>query len=124
MSWRFEFIRGFFVAFGALETIANFIYLSRKNGLDLAKKQHRELPDHTTKKQLRVKTICMFSFGILFLVTGLYSYFTLSYYELSFTIVMGAYTLYSLIEAVYYRYWRTFGAVIISVILLLVTLLG
>ncbi|WP_040948257.1 hypothetical protein [Gorillibacterium massiliense] len=124
MSWTVEIIRGFFVAFGALQTITNFIYLSRKKGLDLARNQHRELPDHTTRKQVRVKTICMFSFGILFWATGLFSYFTHSYYELSFIIVMGAYTLYAMIEALFYRYWRTFGTVIISVLLFLATLFG
>lgn len=124
MSWASEIIRGFFVAFGAFQTIANFIYLSGKNRLELAKKQHMELPDNTTTKQLRVKTRCMFSFGILFLATGLFSYFTHSYYALSFIIVMSAYTLYALIEAVYYRFWRTTGAFIISVILLLVTFFG
>ena len=124
MSWTFEIIRVFFVTFGVLQTIANFIYLSRKNGLELAKNQHRELPDNTTKKQLRVKTICMFLFGIIFFATGLFSYVTHSDYKLSFIIVMGAYTLYALIEAVYYRFWRTFGAVILSTILFLVILLG
>jgi len=95
-----------------------------KKGLELAKKQHRELPDNTTNTQIKVKTICMFSFGILFFATGLFSYLTRSYYELSFNIVLGAYTLYALIEAVYYRFWRTFGAFIISAILFLVALFG
>lgn len=124
MSWIFEIIRAFFVAFGAMQTISNFTYLSKKSGLELAKKQHKELPDNTTNKQIKVKTICMFSFGILFLSTGLFSYFTRSYYELSFIVVLGAYTIYALIEAVYYRFWRTFGALIISVILLLVASFG
>jgi len=124
MSWACEIIRAFFVAFGAMQTISNFTYLLTKKGLELAKKQHRELPDNTTNKQIKVKTLCMFSFGILFFATGLFSYLTRSYYELSFNIVLGAYTLYALIEAVYYRFWRTFGAFIISAILFLVVLFG
>jgi len=124
MTWTFEIIRAFFVAFGAMQTISNFNYLLKKNGLESAKKQHKELPDNTTNKQIKVKTICMFSFGILFLITGLFSYFTRSNYELSFIIVLGAYTIYALIEAIYYRFWRTFGAFIISAVLLLVTLFG
>lgn len=124
MSWKFEIIRAFFVAFGAMQTISNVTYLLKKSGLELAKKQHKELPDNITNKQLKVKTICMFSFGVLFLAASLFPYLTRSYYELSFIIVLGAYTLYALIEAVYYRFWRTFGAFIISAILLVVALFG
>jgi uncharacterized membrane-anchored protein len=124
MSWANEIIRAVFVAFGAMQTVSNATYLLKKNGFEFAKKQHKELPDNTTNKQIKVKTICMFSFGILFLATGLFSYFTRSYSGLGFIIVLSAYTLYALIEVIYYKFWRTFGAFIISAILLLVALLG
>jgi hypothetical protein len=124
MSWTSQIIRAFFVAFGAMETISNSTYLLKQNGFELAKKQHKELPVNISNKQIKVKTLCMFLFGILFLITGLYSYITHSYYELSFIIVLSAYTLYALMEAVYYRFWRTFGAFIMSIILLFITLLG
>lgn len=119
---KFEIIRAFFVVFGFLQTIANTIYLTKKNGIELAKKQHRELPDTITDKQMKAKTICMFAFGILFFVISLFSYFTQTDDGLIFIIVSGIYMLYSLIEAVYYRFWKTTGAFIISLILLLITL--
>jgi len=119
MTWTFEIVRAFFVAFGAMQTISNTTYLLQKNGIESAKKQHRELPDSTTNKQIKAKTICMFLFGILFLTTGLLSYFTRSEYKSGFIIVLAAYTIYALIEAIYYRFWRTCGAFIISAIILL-----
>ncbi len=122
MSWTHEIIRAFFVAFGALQSISNINYLLKKNGLELARKQHKELPNITTDKQIQVKMIGMFFFGILFLLTGLISYITRSYYELSFIILLGAYLLYTLMEAVYYRFWRTFGACIIAALLFLIAL--
>lgn len=117
MTWIPEIIRAFFVAFGAMQTISNFAYLLKKNGLELAKKQHRELPDSITYKQIKTKTICMFLFGILFLTIGLFSYFTRSYYVYSFIIVLGIYMLYALTESVYYRFWKTFGAFMLSTVL-------
>lgn len=120
MTWVFEIVRAFFVAFGAMQTISNLVYLFKSNGYELAKKQYRELPANITRKQLKVKIICMFSFGILFLSMGLFSYINSSYYEFCFIIALGAYALYALVEAIYYRIWRTFGAFIISAILLLI----
>ncbi|MGL6200690.1 MAG: hypothetical protein ACRC3H_17310 [Lachnospiraceae bacterium] len=124
MTWTIEIIRAFFVAFGALQSIANLTYLVKADGIALAKKQHRELPDKVTCKQLRIKVICMFSFGVLFLVIGLISYFTRSYYKFSFIITIGAFTFYELFEAVYYKYWRTTGAFLLSTILLLLTIIA
>ena len=124
MQWVFELVRAFFVAFGAMQTISNSTYLLKNNGLELAKKQHKELPDNTTSRQLRVKTICMLSFGVVFLSTGLFSYFARSKYELCFIIVLGAYALYALIEATYYKFWRTFGAFLVSAILFTIAIFG
>lgn len=122
MPWKSEILRALFVALGGMQTISNPTYLLKKNGIELARKQHKELPDSTTDNQMKTKVICMFSFGILFLITGLFSYFTRTYYELSFIIVLSIFTIYTLTEAVFYRFWRTFGAFIISAILLLVAL--
>jgi len=121
MTWKIEIIRAFFVAFGAMQSIANLTYLLKEDGTALAKNQHRELPDNVTCKQLRIKVICMLSFGVLFLIIGLISYFTRSYYKFSFIIAIGVFTLYVLFEAFYYKYWRTTGAFFISTILLLIT---
>lgn len=120
MSWKFEIYRAFFVAFGAMQTISNLTYLLKKNGIDIAKKQHKELPDTASPKQLKTKVICMLLFGILFLATGLISSFTRSFNSLSFAVVLGMYALYALVEAVYYKFWRTVGAFVISSILFII----
>lgn len=122
MTWKIEIYRAFFVAFGAMQTISNLIYLFKKNGIILAKNQHKELPDTTTPRQLKVKIICMLLFGVLFLTTGLISNFTRSFYSLSFVIVLGMYTVYALVEAIYYRFWRTIGAFVLSSVLFVVIL--
>ena len=124
MTWKAEIIRSLFVTFGALQTLLNVNYIIKKNGFELARKQHRELPDNVTDKQIKIKTICMLSFGVLFLSSGLFSFLTRSYYEVAFIVVLGSYAVYALIEAIYYRFWRTFGAFIISAILFLVALFG
>ncbi|HAB9279726.1 hypothetical protein HQ697_08610 [Enterococcus faecium] len=122
MSWTIELIRILFVVLGVLEAIPNFIYLLRKDGVELARKQHGELPKDTTRKQIRIKTVCMFLFGVSFLGTVLFSYATSTYHVLSFAIVMGAFSTYLAIEATYYKYWRIFVPFIISVILFFVIL--
>ena len=49
MSWTHEILRAFFVAFGALQTISNMTYLLKKNGLELARKQHNNIISHSLK---------------------------------------------------------------------------
>jgi len=120
MSWKVEIIRAFFVAFGAFEVIANVSYLRKENGLVLARKQHRELPDSITDLQIKTKTICMFVFGCLLLFVGMFSYITHSYNELLFVGVLGLYMIYAFIEFAYYKFYRTFGAFVLSLVLLLV----
>jgi hypothetical protein len=122
MTWKTEIIRALFVAFGTTQTLLNLNYVVRENGLDLARKQHKELPDNATNKQIRVKTICMLSFGILFFATGLFSFLTRSYYGLSFIVALILYALYAFIEAAYYRFWRTFGTFLLSVVFLILIL--
>ena len=123
MAWKFEIYRAFFVAFGAIQTMSNLIYLLKKNGMEFAKKQHKELPDTATTKQLKAKAVCMLLFGMLFLATGLISSLTGSFSKSSFTIVLGLYAVYALAEAVYYKFWRTVGAFILSGVLFLVFVL-
>jgi len=120
MSWKIEIVRAFFVAFGAFEVIANVSYLRKENGLVLARKQHRELPNSITDLQIKTKTICMFMFGCLLLFVGMFSYITHSYNELLFLGVLGLYMIYAFIEFVYYKFYRTFGAFVLSLVLLLV----
>ncbi len=64
----------------------------------------------------------MLSFGVLFLAIGLFSYFTRSYVKLNFIITLGAYMVYALIEAMYYKYWKVYGALAIAATLFLIAL--
>lgn len=54
--------------------LTNLRYLIRENGIELARKQHQELPKDITHKQMKVKVILMFVFGLVFLVNGLIAY--------------------------------------------------
>ncbi len=53
MSLIYEIIRAFFVAFGAAQTISNSSYLLKKNGLEFARKQHKELPSYALINRLK-----------------------------------------------------------------------
>jgi len=122
MGWKAELVKAFFVAFGAFQTFANLSYLVRKNGVIYARKQHREMPDDASDRQMKVKMAGMFMFGLLMLVTGLVSYLIRSYYEMGFVIVMGLFAVYVFAEAVYYKYWRTTGAFILVLSLFMIIL--
>ena len=124
MGWKAEIVRAFFVAFGAGQAFANLFYLIGKNGETHARKQHRELPDNATNRQVRMKMTGMFCFGILMLATGLASYLTRSYHEMSFVIVLGLFAMYIFAEAVYYKYRRTTGAFILAVSLFMIVLMA
>lgn len=117
---KYEFYRTFLIAFGAMQIITNSHYLIRKNGIEAARKQHRELPATSTNRQFRVKIICMLSFGILFFTTGIILAIIRSPYPIAITIALSAYTLYALIEALYYRSLKTWGAFILPVVLLVI----
>ena len=117
MSWKYEIYRAVLVAFGTLQTILNLYYLSRADGMKLAARQHTELPKNATMKQLKIKTTMMLLFGVIFLAGGLYAYFTHSFPKsIVFAIVIG-FALYAIIEALYYRYWKTVGFAIVGVLL-------
>jgi hypothetical protein len=123
MPWKFEIYLAFFIAFGATQIISNLIYLSKKNGIELARRQHKELPDMATSMQVKKKVVCMLLFGILFLAVGLVSSFTRSFHQISIVIVLGMYVAYALAEAIYYKFWKTIGALILSGVLLVIFIL-
>lgn len=120
MEWKLEIYRAFFVAFGAMEVLTNLCYLIRKNGLQLARKQHQELPKSITEHQIRIKVILMFLFGLAFLINGLFSYCTHTVNTIFFTINLILFSLYAFIESMYYKYWKTIGFLIVSIILLII----
>lgn len=109
MSWKIELFRAFFVALGSMEIITNIKYLIKKNGLAEARKQHREIPDTVTDKNVKVKVICMLLSGIGFLFIGLASYILHSPVKICTSIFLTFFFFYALIEAFYYKYRNTFG---------------
>lgn len=118
---KFDIYKIFFIAFGSMQVIANASYLLKKNGIDLAKKQHQELPSSATEQQFRTKVVCMLIFGVLFLSTGLITIFTRSSSSLLLGIVLAIYTIYALVETIYYKlYWKTVGAFLLPLVLLIV----
>lgn len=114
-----EIYRAFFVAFGAMEVLTNFRYLIRKNGIELARKQHQELPKDISDRQMKAKIILMFAFGLLFLVNGLIAYYMKKVNSTYFIVTLSLFCLYALVESLYYRYWRTFGFFFLSTMVLL-----
>lgn len=119
MSWKLEVYRSFFIAFGVFQVIANLNYLCLKNGIKLARKQHQEIPKTVTDKQMKIKVTLMFSFGIVFLSNGVFSFVTHNLNQTYYAITLISFAVYASVEALYYKYWRTFGFSIISILLLI-----
>lgn len=120
MSWKSEIYRSLFVALGAMQCITNLIYLSNKNGLEFAKKQHQEIPPNVSSNQLKIKVIFMLLFGIIFLITGSYSFISRSINFYSILIPLSLFAIYATCEALYYKYWKTIGFSILTILLLLI----
>lgn len=123
MSWSNEIFRAFWLAFGIAETITNITYLVRKNGIANAYKQHRELPGDISENKMRVKVTVLLIFGIIFFTVSLLSYILRTFLYVPILICMILFTCYSIIEALYYRYWRTYCFSLLAVILLIVYLI-
>lgn len=119
MSWKFEIFRALFVAFGMFEIITNTSFLCLKNGLKFAAKQHGEIPKSVTRRQLTIKVILMLSFGTLFFIIGVYSYISRNVNETYYLASLALLASYAAGEAIYYRYWKTCGFSILSIIVLL-----
>jgi hypothetical protein len=120
MDWKIEIYRAFFVAFGFMELCCNLRYLCDKNGLESARKQHRELPPEISDKKIRIKTILMLLWGIIFLLIGLLSYILHQPLYSLYIVGMLIFAIYACIEAVYYKYRNTIGFAIVSIMLLIV----
>lgn len=118
MTWKQEIFRALLLAFGTGQIIANVTYLVKKNGIDLARKQHQELPEDVSDKKMKIKVICMLIAGVMFFIVASISYIRHSYFN---TIIFGSliiFSIYAVVEALYYKYWKTFGFAIVSLILL------
>ena len=123
MKWTFELYRAFFVALGSIEVLSNLFFLLKDDGIRLARKQHQDVPPDISIKQMRLKVLMMFSFGIVFLVIGLYSYISRSFPLPVYLMSLGIFSIYAISEAFYYKYWKTIGFAIISIIFFLLLIL-
>lgn len=120
MEWKIEIYRAFFVAFGFTELCCNLMYLLKEKGLESARKQHRELPPEIPDSNIRIKTILMLFWGVIFLLVGLSAYILHQPLQNLFITCISVFAVYACIEAMYYRYRNTTGFAIISIILLIV----
>ena len=114
-----EILRAFLLTLGTTEIITNTTFLFKENGLDLAKRQHGELPTSIGNEKVKIKVICMLLSGVALFLVSLSTYI---YHSYSKNIIVGtliAFSLYGIIEALYYRYWKTFGFASVTILLLI-----
>ncbi len=119
MTWGQEIFRAFLLALGTIEIITNASYLIKSDGLALARKQHGELPPNLSNKKIKRKVICMFSFGIAFFIVSLFTYVLRKYLPGIIFVTTLLFSLYGITEALYYRYWKTFGFAFVTILLLI-----
>lgn len=120
MSWQQEIFRAFFLAIGTLEICTNTGYLLKKNGLISARKQHQELPKNLPDKNIRLKVSFMLLFGLVFFIVSLSSYILHKSLDFMTLISLILFAFYGVSEAIYYRFWKTSGFAIVTVILLVI----
>lgn len=104
-------IKCFFIIFGIIEVVTNGFYLSGEKRIMKAKLQHREIPENVTKSKLKIKVTIMFLFGWLFLLAGILSF------SKNLLYILILFNIYLLCEAMHYKYWKTFGAFFVSLIM-------
>jgi hypothetical protein len=112
-----DIYRFIFFILGLFCFLSNGIYLLKKEGLTLARKQHQELPYGLPERNFKVKVTAMFLFGILFLATGVVSLISTNIYAAIAPIIFGIFATYGVAEALYYRYWKTFGFMFVCILL-------
>lgn len=123
MTWGQEIFRAFLLALGTMEIITNTTYLIKSNGLTLARKQHGELPPNLTNKKIKLKVLCMLFFGIALFTVSLLTYLLHKYLPGIILITTLLLSLYGISEALYYRYWKTFGFAAVTILLLVCAVL-
>jgi hypothetical protein len=120
MTWKEEIFRAFLLAVGSLQIITNLSYLLKNEGIELARRQHQELPSDTSNTKMKIKVICMFLVGVMFFAVSLISYIFHDFYEEAIFTSLIIFSIYALVEALYYKYWKTTGFAIVTLILLLI----
>lgn len=118
-----ETLRAFLLAFGTTEVITNIIHLTKKNGLDLARKQHGELPKNISSNNIKLKVICMLLSGLVFFVVSLSTYIFHKYTSNAIIMASILFSIYGVIEGLYYRYWKTFGFAFVTILLMICSIL-
>lgn len=117
LTWGHEIVRALLLAMGTIEIITNTHHLLKKNGLQSARKQHGELPPNRSDKQIKTKVICMLSFGVIFFVISLLSYILHTYLQSVIFVSLILFAIYGITEALYYRFWKTFGFASVTIVL-------
>ena len=117
MTWGQEILRALLLAVGFTEITTNLLYLTRINGLELARKQHGELPKSITDKNIKIKVICMLTFGIVFFASSLLCFILHKYLYNIILVPLILFSIYGIIEALYYRYWKTTGFACVTILL-------
>ena len=117
MTWGQEIFRALLLTLGFTEILTNITYLTKENGLVLARKQHGELPKNISDKKIKVKVICMLVFGIALFGVALSTYVLHSYSRNIILLTTISFSVYGIIEALYYRYWKTCGFALVTILL-------
>lgn len=123
MTWPQEILRALLLTFGITEIITNVSYLAKENGLDLSRKQHGELPAKISSKKIKVKVVCMLLFGIIFFISSFSTYILHKYISTIILIPSILFCIYGIIEALYYRYWKTTGFAFLTILLMISSIL-
>ena len=123
MPLKFEIYRIIILLLGIGEGLTNLIYLISKRGVTLARNQHKEIPPTVTDKQMKLKIIMLFIFGIIFLICALYSFITKTFPKTIISTVFVCFAVYAVIEASYYRYWKTIGFAVLAISLAIILII-
>ncbi|WP_238881467.1 hypothetical protein [Clostridium sp. YIM B02551] len=123
MSLKQEIFRALLLTFGTAQIILNSGYLIKKNGIELSRRQHGEIPNNTSNDKMRVKVICMLLVGIMFFIVSLGSYILHSFLYTPIFIALIVFVIYGVLEALYYKYWKTTGFAIVTIVLLFLYLI-
>jgi len=116
------------LAYGIWGTGSNLYHFSKGSRIKIAesaRKQHREIPPDLDIQQYYYKAILMFITGILFSLSSLIYFLYDARIGLEFTLVSSIiHCVYGFIQlAVYYRFWRVYGAFLVYSIPLILYLI-
>ena len=91
---------------GLFEIVSNLFHISKKSADKIgasAKRQHQEISLSLPNIHFYYKCLIMFAFGFLFLIAGIFSYYSLPFSSLIVWIAVIGLGLYGVIQAIIYR---------------------